>query len=410
MSKKCLVVGMMVWMAGMAVGQPGTAPAKPQPAPTKTQPAPAKVTPPPTKPAPAPQPDDNNGGLLFADPEMVFDKTLVEIGKIDDSEPVEVEFKFTNRGVGTLVISNVSSTCGCTVPQLTKREYGPGESGVIKATFDPKNRPGQQHKSITVASNDGRNPTMSLTLTADVVPNVRVDPQQLMLEPVQKGQSRTKLFKVFGRKPGFEVTAVRALPETMPFKVRVLETKDVEIGGEKQREVTVEVSLPAGSPVGQFFATLDVTTNEAKGGSVKAGVSGEVLGDLQVTPQRVSLGVVQPGQSFAGEVKISRRDGKPVKILKAEVKPLSEQPVDVTAALTSDAAGTMHTIKLSGVAPAGVPRYSGELLVTTDVPGEEMVRIQTFLTIRPGAAAPTGPAPAKSITKPGEVVGPAPKK
>ncbi|UCG49798.1 MAG: DUF1573 domain-containing protein [Phycisphaerales bacterium] len=34
-----------------------------------------------------------------------------------------------------LKITNVKAACGCTVVQLDKREYAPGESGVIKVTY-----------------------------------------------------------------------------------------------------------------------------------------------------------------------------------------------------------------------------------------------------------------------------------
>jgi len=33
------------------------------------------------------------------------------------------------------ILAYFSSRCGCTVAQLKKREYAPGESGTIKATY-----------------------------------------------------------------------------------------------------------------------------------------------------------------------------------------------------------------------------------------------------------------------------------
>lgn len=62
-------------------------------------------------------------------------------------------FEFTNVGDEPLVISDVKSTCGCTVPEKPEGPIGPGEKGQIKVKYDTKNKVGPIRKNITVYSN-----------------------------------------------------------------------------------------------------------------------------------------------------------------------------------------------------------------------------------------------------------------
>ena len=51
-------------------------------------------------------------------------------------------FTGVNRGDSPLVILDVVTTCGCTVPDFSKKPILPGEKTQITVTYDPANRPG----------------------------------------------------------------------------------------------------------------------------------------------------------------------------------------------------------------------------------------------------------------------------
>lgn len=61
-------------------------------------------------------------------------------------------FEFTNTGTAPLVISKVSSSCGCTIPKKPEAPILPGDSGEIQVKYDT-NRVGPIRKAITVISN-----------------------------------------------------------------------------------------------------------------------------------------------------------------------------------------------------------------------------------------------------------------
>ncbi len=81
-----------------------------------------------------------------------FKSETVDYGEIErGSDGVRV-FEFTNTGNAPLVISKVSSSCGCTIPKKPEAPIMPGETGEIQVKYDT-NRPGPIRKAITVISN-----------------------------------------------------------------------------------------------------------------------------------------------------------------------------------------------------------------------------------------------------------------
>ncbi|MDX1278543.1 DUF1573 domain-containing protein [Oceanihabitans sediminis] len=86
-------------------------------------------------------------------PVLTFDKTEHDFGEIEAKTNVETVFKYTNTGKAPLVITNIKSTCGCTVPEdWSKEPLAPGESGEFTVKF---NGTGQNTvtKTITVTAN-----------------------------------------------------------------------------------------------------------------------------------------------------------------------------------------------------------------------------------------------------------------
>lgn len=64
------------------------------------------------------------------------------------------EFRFKNTGTAPLLIADVSSGCGCTVPQNWPKELiAPGEEGSISVTFNTRGWSGDVDKRVTAVTN-----------------------------------------------------------------------------------------------------------------------------------------------------------------------------------------------------------------------------------------------------------------
>lgn len=103
-----------------------------------------------------------------AKPQLAFEKTLYDFGSMpEDKGTVQFTFNFTNTGGQPLVLHQVQASCGCTSPEWTRNPVPPGGKGTVKVTFDPKNRPGNFNKSITISSN-AQNASLVLRITGNV--------------------------------------------------------------------------------------------------------------------------------------------------------------------------------------------------------------------------------------------------
>ncbi len=108
--------------------------------------------------------------IVRAQPKMTFDKIQHDFGKVNEGDGAAVyDFTFKNTGNAPLIIKDVKTTCGCTTPEWTKQPIRPGETGLIKVSYDVKGRPGAIDKTITV-HNNGQPSTINLRIIGEVIP------------------------------------------------------------------------------------------------------------------------------------------------------------------------------------------------------------------------------------------------
>jgi len=100
--------------------------------------------------------DDDNANKL---PRMSFSDTTYDFGRIIQGEKVAYSYVFTNIGDADLLITKVSTSCGCTVGKYPKEPIKPGDEGKIEVVFDSKSKRGFQNKSITIMANTQPNST-----------------------------------------------------------------------------------------------------------------------------------------------------------------------------------------------------------------------------------------------------------
>jgi len=101
-------------------------------------------------------------------PVIKFDELEHDFGRIIEGQTVSYAFNFKNTGKSDLLIAEVSTSCGCTVPSYPKTPIRPGESGTIKIAFNSNGKRGFQSKNILVASNTQPNTTV-IRVKAQVV-------------------------------------------------------------------------------------------------------------------------------------------------------------------------------------------------------------------------------------------------
>jgi len=159
------VLILQCWFAGQAVGAQAPA-SKPAVEPKAASPqAPAQ-------PQAAAEPNGPS-------PKIVFEQTIHDFGPVAPGSLNPCKFKFKNKGAGILKISDITKTCGCTVFELVKREYAPGEEGTIDVGYNADKASGPRTRHLYVLSNDKDNPRVELTIKASIAQKIVYDPEKL---------------------------------------------------------------------------------------------------------------------------------------------------------------------------------------------------------------------------------------
>ena len=84
--------------------------------------------------------------------EFLAKDNTIDYGKVSkDSDSGLRTFEFKNTGDAPLIITNVQSTCGCTIPTKPKEPIMPGKIGKIDVKYNMSTGP--IRKTITVESN-----------------------------------------------------------------------------------------------------------------------------------------------------------------------------------------------------------------------------------------------------------------
>ena len=142
----------------------------------------------------------------YAQPKATFDKDVHDFGVVLWKHPATATFTIKNDGDKPLVISNVTTSCGCTVADWTKTPIAPGATGEVTSTFDAKAL-GHFYKDVGVYCNAADKP-IYLTLRGEV----SADPKNYTLtHPVEIGPIRLSKDAIEfddankGEKPTFEL-------------------------------------------------------------------------------------------------------------------------------------------------------------------------------------------------------------
>lgn len=90
-----------------------------------------------------------------------FDKVVHNFGKIPADAGEQVcEFTYTNVSDSPVVINNILSSCGCSVPDWSKAPVMPGKSGKIKVTYLNDQGPYPFDKNLTLYISSSEKPVI----------------------------------------------------------------------------------------------------------------------------------------------------------------------------------------------------------------------------------------------------------
>jgi hypothetical protein len=205
---------------------------------------------------------------VFAEPKLVVSETVFDFGSREAMGNAEHDFIIQNMGTEVLKIERVSSSCGCTTAKLEQTEIPPGASTAIHASFDLKGRSGEQEKTITIYSNDPKQPQLILTLKGKLIRELDISPQGLFWGRIGDSPLPVKSLTIASATP-FEITGIRVTDSHLEAEaiseivrdesgrmVRTINTRLVPpfAAGRLGGDIEIETTLPNASLVTILFA------------------------------------------------------------------------------------------------------------------------------------------------------------
>ena len=112
-------------------------------------------------------PSKNNNIPNFERPNIKFSKLNFNFGTIDKGEIISRYITFKNDGKRNLVISNVKSSCGCTITDWPKNPIEPNHSDSLYLVLNTSSLNGKIMKTVTIISNSKPN-TKVITINAQI--------------------------------------------------------------------------------------------------------------------------------------------------------------------------------------------------------------------------------------------------
>jgi hypothetical protein len=218
--------------------------------------------------------------------QLECDKPIAALGDVPSGAAVTHRFTLVNRGTAALVIGEVRTDCGCTVPKLEKRRLQPGEEtslGLLVNTLTQA--AGTQSWPVRVPFYCGeRSGELTLALTATVVPTVSVEPPGL---GISTDTSICREITLRDRRP--EPLAIRAVYTTSPKLTAMASAPHQD--GDGHTLYTIQLNLAADYPEGRHEESLVIVTSDAGFRELKVPVTvtKKQHFSISATPESVTL-------------------------------------------------------------------------------------------------------------------------
>lgn len=286
---------------------------------------------------------------------MTFEKKIHDFGEVGPQSKHTCEFRFRNAGTGVLKVrKEIDSTCGCTVPVLSKTEYVPGEEGTIQVTYVAGAPGDKATKSFLVYSNDtSQGGAVRLTIQATVTERVAYEPRQLIL-PFKGPDARCPPVTVRSLDhQSFSVTRILSSGGTL--------TADCD-PSLQATEFTFRPTLDSRQLQKHPTGTLLLTLTHPECEEIHIGY--QILPEFELSPPSLMLFNVEPNRPVLRDVWLSNNYGEDFEIASCTSTANLMEVVDKEKTVSEDRRTFRYRLRLSLKPPSlsGTQRVFGDAL------------------------------------------------
>ena len=157
---------------------------------------------------------------------LEFSQLLKEVSAPADVTTVTTDFDFKNNGDKPVTIAKTDPGCSCLKVEISggKLKYAPGESGVVRTTFEMGNFSGTVDKMVALWIDDdpANKPSMTLTVRVHIPVLIALEPKTVKWNLGGKAEPQTIQIRMAEGKL-IRVTGVKSSSPSFKTELKVLE-------------------------------------------------------------------------------------------------------------------------------------------------------------------------------------------
>jgi len=304
----------------------------------------------------------------------MFPVTSHNFGTVARGSKTEYRFEFTNMYEQPVHVVGVRSSCGCTAPQVSKKDVNTHETAEIVAVFNTRTFTGQHGATLTVTFDKPYRAEVQLRVAGNIRGDVSFDPPFVDLGSIDLGKGTERKVRV--TRAGGSTWNIKDVRSANPH-FEVLLSQPLRTPSQTVYELTLRLKPDA--PSGYVKGQLVLVTDDPRATQIPMDVEGRVVAEVTVSPQLLALGAVKPGDSVTKNVVIrATRDFRITGV---------SCPDGCLTCEPKEAAARVHILPVTFQAGDTAGRVERELTISTDL-GEGAVPVVTVQAeVEPAEAA-----------------------
>jgi hypothetical protein len=307
----------------------------------------------------------------------MFPVTSHNFGTVAKGSKTEYRFVFRNLYKEDLHVVGVRTSCGCTSPEVTKRDLKTHETAEVVAKFNTRTFLGQHGATLTVTFDKPFHAEVQLRVAGNIRGDVMFEPPFVDLGSVDLGKGAERKVRV--TRVGGTAWTIKDVRSVNP-NFEVLLSKPVRAATQTAYELTMRLKPEA--PAGYVKGQLILVTDDPRATQIPMDVEGRVVAAVTVSPQLLALGSVLSGGSVTKNVVVRANREFSITGVHCADGCLTCEPTTAPA--------KVHILPVTFQAGPNAGKVERQLRISTDL-GEGAVPMVTVQAqVEPTPAAPAG--------------------
>jgi hypothetical protein len=320
------------------------------------------------------------------EPDISFEHKTHNFGTITRKQMVEHVFPFRNDGKKTLKINYIETGCLCATATASATEIPPGGSAEIVIKLEAYKFPGDDpRKTLRVNTNDPDEPFVGLTISAQIIDAVVLEPREIILPNIQSATPATVEARI--TQDGFKELEIIKIDTSSPN----ISVEQFPLDGE-EKGFLLKITIGPEMPEGKFEEIVTINTNygnyknkpKNKGPGLdlyrnyrklQLPVKGSVGSAISIIPQSINFGSASPGDTLSRKLVVT--SASPLEIQSVSIP---DTAFRASFKLLDEGAG--YEITLDFVPAAPQRRIEERLTIRTP---EKELTVPVFATVRAAA-------------------------